>query len=198
MYPFLETIKLQDGIFYRLPYHQQRIDIACHSLGYSSRNMQLQTLLTNAEYPAKGLFKCRILYHANACSITFYPYQLKPINTLRFIDTQIPSYRYKMANRDLLNDALMQKKDCDDVLLVKEGLLTDTSYANIALFDGKLWVTPRIPLIYGTNRAFLLDKKIISEADIEQTKCSNFEKLRIFNAMIEFGDVELSTKHIQA
>jgi 4-amino-4-deoxychorismate lyase len=32
---------------------------------------------------------------------------------------------------------------CDEVLIVKDGCLTDTSYTNIALWDGHRWVLPR-------------------------------------------------------
>ena len=53
-------------------------------------------------------------------------------------------------------------------LIVKDGYLTDTSIANIALYDGYTWFTPAHPLLRGTKRAELLNKQLIVEKDIAQ------------------------------
>ncbi len=93
--------------------------------------------------------------------------------------------------RDVIHDAVSRKENCDDIIMVNNGLLTDTSYANIALFDGKTWFTPRKPYLYGSHRDFLLDNGKITEKDIPANEIFNYQKIRIFNALIEFGDIEL-------
>jgi len=47
----------------------------------------------------------------------------------------------------------------DEVVFIKNGMVTDCSIGNLLFFDGHEWITPYIPLLKGTQRAFLLDKK---------------------------------------
>ena len=84
-----------------------------------------------------------------------------------------------------------QRGSCDDILIVRRHLLTDTSIANIALFDGKHWHTPQSPLLKGTKRAELLDKGILSERKIHVEDIPSYSTVRLFNAMIDWGELEL-------
>lgn len=59
-----------------------------------------------------------------------------------------------------------QKGDCDEIIIIKNGLVTDTSFTNIAIYKHGMWLTPKHPLLLGTKRAALLEKGIIQEADI--------------------------------
>ena len=77
------------------------------------------------------------------------------------------------------------------------GLLTDTSIANIALWDGRQWHTPARPLLKGTRRAELLDNGILTEHDIPVEKIWTYRKIRLFNAMLHFGEIELPCADIQ-
>ena len=96
-----------------------------------------------------------------------------------------------------MNAAFASRGDCDDVLLLKNGYLTDTSFANIALFDGVNWYTPRIPLIYGVNRTQLIEHGILIEKDITSCDLVNFIRVSLFNAMNEFGSIELDISSIR-
>lgn len=55
---------------------------------------------------------------------------------------------------------------------------------------------PKRPLLYGTKRASLLDKRLIKEADITLDVLRKACKVSLFNAMIEFGEIEIDGKHI--
>ena len=66
-----------------------------------------------------------------------------------------------------MNSLFQIRQDKDDILIVKNGLLTDTSIANIALYDGNDWYTPLHPLLKGTKRAELLDKGVLKEKEIK-------------------------------
>ena len=103
---------------------------------------------------------------------------------------------YKSTDRSRLNALVAQKGNCDDIIIVKHGLLTDTSFTNLAIFDGKHWVTPRHPLLPGTKRAALLDKGMIQEADITLEDLRNANKVSLFNAMIDFGEIEIVIEHV--
>ncbi|HRZ96761.1 MAG TPA: aminotransferase class IV [Paludibacter sp.] len=193
---FLESIQLNDGEFKRLSYHQARMDYVQKTYFPDTPAISLQEFLSKSNFPVQGLFKCRIGFTNEIQSIEFQPYIMRTIETLKLVEIDLKSTFFKSENREKLNDAFLQKGICDDVLLVKEDFLTDTSYCNIALFDGENWITPRNPLIYGVNRAELLENKIIAEGDVRVDDLNNYSKIRLFNAMIEFGDLEIEMKNI--
>jgi 4-amino-4-deoxychorismate lyase len=193
----IESIKLLDGTFFRTDRHQARIDQAFEALWPENKPFVLLDVLTKSHYPAKGLYKCRIVYDAEVLQVEFTPYIRREINSLQVVETDLESCRFKKENRDALNRAFAQRGQSDDVLLVRRGLITDTSYSNIALFDGQKWYTPRSPLLYGTNRAELVENTEIVETDIYDKDISNFLKIRLFNALIEFGEIELDINQIR-
>jgi 4-amino-4-deoxychorismate lyase len=188
---FIEAIKLMDGEFYRLKYHQQRMGMAFKLFYPEIPVIDLEAYLQNITIPEKGIYKCRIVYDFEIRQVEFIPYQFRTIQTLKPIEIDIESTVYKSGDRTAMNQAFAQRGEYDDVLLVRNGLLTDTSYSNIALFNGQEWMTPRVPLIYGTQRAYLIENKMIIEEDIPVETLRNYQKIRLFNAMIEFGELEI-------
>lgn len=82
-------------------------------------------------------------------------------------------------------------------LIVRNGLLTDTSIANIALWNGLHWYTPAHPLLKGTHRARLLDEGILTERDIPVEEIKQYQKICLFNAMLHFGEMELPCTQIE-
>ena len=67
--------------------------------------------------------------------------------------------------------------------------MLNAAICNIALFDGSNWATPRTPLIYGTNRAYLLEKGFVVEKDIFASHLANYQKITLFNALIDFQEI---------
>lgn len=189
---FLESIKLKDGVFFRLKYHQERVNHCFQQCFPDSKIPDLAAFLHQQEVPPKGLFKCRVLYDEHGFrQPEFIPYQMRTVKTLKLVETTLKSMAYKSADRSMYEQLIAERGVCDDVLLVRNGLLTDTSYANIALYDGEKWLTPRLPMLYGTNRAYLLERGLIVERDIKEEDLHLYQKIRVFNAMIEFGEVEV-------
>lgn len=140
-----------------------------------------------------GIYKCRVLYGREIEEITYAPYQMREISSLRLIAADTVDYTYKSANRDELNALYARRGMADDVLIVKDGYLTDTSIANVALYDEKMkiWCTPSHPLLRGTKRAELIDKRIIVEREIPQAHLGEYSKIMLFNAMIDWGRIVL-------
>lgn len=196
MCQFLETIQLLDGEFKRLDLHQARMEKAMADFYPNEFCPVLSKRLNETDFPKVGLFKCRVIYDAEIRLIEFIPYVTPIINTLKIVDTDIASLPYKMADRTEYQKVFAKKDVCDDVLLVKNGLLTDTSYCNIALFDGKQWFTPRYPLVMGVNRAELLAKGILEEKEIKLDTLMNFQRISLFNALNEFGKIEMQVSSI--
>lgn len=192
MYRFIESIKLVDGQFYRLPFHQARIASVFEQFFTTEKQFDLSTILANENFPQKGIFKCRIVFDSQIQLIEFLPYSRREIKKLKLVETQIESMQFKSENREKLNEAYSKRGDCDDIIMLNYGLLSDASYANIALWDGKNWCTPTQPIIYGTQRAALLESGKIIEKNIRTADLNNYKRIRLFNAMIEFGVIELN------
>jgi len=196
MSQFLETIQLLDGEFKRLELHQFRMSKAMFDFYPNVLAISLEDALKQQIIPKVGLFKCRVVYDSEIQLIEFIPYTSPIIHSLKIIETDIPSLPYKMSNRADYQEAYSKKGNCDDVLLVKNGLLTDTSYCNIALFDGEKWFTPKTPLIQGVNRFQLLSECRLIAKDIKLDDLLNFRSISLFNALNEFGTIELQISNI--
>ncbi len=195
--PFLETIKLEGGFFSALAFHQTRMDETRAAFFDNPEALSLPLALMKAgSIPPKGLYRVRVIYSEIIESIEFIPYEKREVNSLKLIEANI-DYRYKYEKRPELNTLFQQKKKCDDILITQNGFLTDTSIANIALLKEGIWYTPKSPLLKGTMRAALLHHGLIVEADIHQDDLLSYEKVRLFNAMIEFGEIEFPAKNIQ-
>ena len=175
---YLETIKAFDGVVFHLEYHQSRLE---ETLGH--RSTVLKDILNP---PKKSLYRCRVVYSKDSCEVDYIKYTKKNIESLKLIYADALEYSKKFENREALNTLLEKKESCDEILLVKNGLITDTTIANIALFDGEVWLTPKKPLLLGTCRARLLDEGKIFAADIKATELNRFKKIALMNAMIDF------------
>jgi len=192
----VESIKLKDGVFYRLKFHQERVNKAFEICFPNEEPISLFDNLYQTMIPQSGIYKCRIVYDMDVQTIEIQPYLRREIQSLKIVETELESHAYKLEDRTGFNSAFAQRADCDDVLLVKNGLLTDASYSNIALFDGKNWFTPRVPLLYGVNRADLLEQEKLVEKDINVGDLKDYQKIALFNAMIEFGELVLDIDKI--
>ena len=142
-------------------------------------------------------YKTRVVYGEQGVeTVEYAPYSMRNINSLQVAEDDTIVYDYKSTDRSRLNALVAQKRSCDEIIIVKHGLLTDTSFTNLAIYDDKHWVTPKHPLLHGTKRAELLDKRIIREADITLEDLRNANKISLFNAMIEFGEKEVSIENV--
>ena len=118
------------------------------------------------------------------------------IRSLRLVFSDTVDYRFKSTDRLVLSGLLAQRDGCDEVLIVRRGLLTDTSFTNIALFDGEAWYTPAEPLLRGTMRASLLAEGKLRERDIRPQDLVVYQKIMLLNALNGWGECLLSTSAI--
>jgi len=178
----LETIKIEDGVIYNLDYHQTRCDDSRKELySVSHERLHLEKYINP---PAKGLYRCRIVYGIRIQSIEYIPYTPKVISSLKIVPSAL-DYHLKYANRDALN-ILSSHTNADDILIEKDGYLTDTSIANIAFYDGQKWLTPAHPLLHGTMRQKLLDEGFLETQNIKKEDLTLYTQVALINAMIGF------------
>jgi 4-amino-4-deoxychorismate lyase len=192
----IESIKLLDGKFFNLFYHQQRMLRSLSSLCGVTDDFNLQEFLAGLDFPLKGLFKCRIVYDDSRKDVEFVPYQPRSIKSLRVVEHDRISYDLKFTDRELIDQLFALRKECDDILISKKGLVTDSSFSNIIFRRGNEWFTPRSPLLKGTQRQKLVDENKIIEQEIKTADIRSFDTFKVINAMFEADAPEVDVKYI--
>jgi len=179
---YLETIKAVDGKIYNLSYHQRRLDSVTNSLPINPI-YNLESILNP---PKRGIYRCRVVYDTNNINVEYFEYIKRNIKSLKLIYDDYIEYEKKYENRDKINELFNKKSNADEILIVKNSLITDTSIANVAFFDGTRWLTPKVPLLNGTTRQRLLDSGKLVEQDIKVEDLKHYHKVALMNAMIDF------------
>ena len=147
MYPFVETIRIEQGVAQNLEYHQQRLAATMAHFFQGAPIPVLAEKLQEQEWPVDKTWKVHLEYDCNGILLMqSEEYHVRSIRSLKLISCDDIDYEYKSADRRKLAALTAMKGEADEVVIVRNGLLTDTSYSNIALFDGQHWVTPRLPL----------------------------------------------------
>ena len=183
MYPLFESICIQDGKLINLHWHEVRFH---NAYSYHYDQPPPFNLLEGLGIPpefAQGKVKLRIRYNQQDRNFHFEHYQFQKIQSLQLVYTMELDYQYKYSQREKLETLFAKRGNCDDVLIVREGWITDSSYANVVFFDGKDWWTPKNPLLEGTCRARLLAQGIIKEAELGVEDIKNFKGLKLVNAL---------------
>lgn len=191
---YIETIRIEKGRLRNIAYHDRRMNEVRREVWGVDRSVSLETYIDASPYEERT--RCRVTYGRDVESVEFFPYQIRPVHSLQLVRGGQIEYRRKRADRSELNALFACRGEADDVLIVRGGLLTDTSIANIALGDGTDWYTPASPLLEGAQRACLLDAGMIRPLDIHADDLSRFQKIRLFNAMIDFGEIEIDCSAI--
>lgn len=184
MCPFIETIRVDEGVLLDIDYHNRRMNDTRLVFWPDAKPLDLTSFLLPPA--AAGVMKCRVVYSDVIEEVSYAPYSMRPVRSLRIVCSDTIDYAYKSTDREALNQLYQQRGAKDDVLIIKNGYLTDTSIANVALFDGTDWFTPEYPLLRGTQRARLLQRGIIREKEIALEELFSFSQMTIFNAMIPF------------
>ena len=196
MHQFVETIRIEGGKAMNLPLHEARMNATRAHFAPHAAPISLQKWLDDAPISEERI-KARVVYDADGvCETTFQTYKRREIQWLRMVEDNNISYTFKSTDRHELDRLLARRDGCDEVLIVKNGLVTDTSFTNVAFFDGHKWFTPTQPLLNGTMRQWLLLHGQLTEAQITPASLASFQRIMLFNAMIGAHELELPTTHI--
>ena len=182
---FSEVIKVVDGIFSNLPLHAARMAGTAGCFGYTAPPLELPPV---PEDLRRGLVKCRLVYGRDIEAVEFSRYSFRRINNLALVKGDELDYAHKSIDRRALTD-LVAAAEADEVLIVKNGLITDTSFSNVVFEDGRgRLTTPRRPLLAGVKRETLLRRGLIREAEISPADLPGFRAVYLINAMIDLED----------
>jgi len=180
-----------------MDFHNERFNRSRRDLFHITEDINLESFISSEILNTKGNYKCRILYDSEIKKIQISPYNLPEIRSLKIVEDNNIQYAYKYKNRDAIDQLVSLRKNSDDILIIKNGFVTDTSYCNIVFIkDDKLY-TSNTPLLKGTKRAKLLKEGKIIEIEIKPTDIKLFQKAYLINAMIDLEDnVEISINKI--
>ena len=197
MCQFIESIAVVDGIPQNLAYHQARVEHALHIWGGDTLHLPLKQCMESLPH-MDGKCKARIIYNDRGELITsqIAPYKMRKISSLQLVIDNDIDYSFKWTDRSSLANLVARKGEADEIIIVRNGLLTDTSYSNIALFDGTRWYTPSQPLLRGTMRQYLLDEDRLSEADIPAEELSRYTHISLINAMMPLGECQIPVSQV--
>lgn len=198
MSQLLETIKCKDGKLFNLPWHTLRFNQARKEYFGLSTKMNLSNFIKIPVNSKKGLFRCRITYSRTIETMEFIPHQFKKVESLRLIEDNNIDYQFKYSDRNNLKELYEKRGDCDDILIVKNGFITDSYMANPIFYDGDKWWTSSTPLLHGTQRAKLISEGKITECRITTKDLSKYEKVGLINAMWDMESMpQISIENIQ-
>lgn len=203
-YPILESLALIDGTVQNLWFHQQRMDHARVELYGEKANLTpIDLSLEVAQAYESWIFhnpapstqapslaarvKVRILYGSTLGPIQFQWYHQPEYDQALIVSVLDLDYSIKWADRSCFVPVTKAVPKKSYPLFCQHGFLTDGLTSNIVIFKNGEYLTPRIPLLKGTMRAYLLTKASIIEADLQPEDIYKAGEVILINALNPLG-----------
>ncbi|MEL3908432.1 MAG: aminotransferase class IV [Treponemataceae bacterium] len=200
---FIESICVENGFVNNAKYHIARIE---KSIGkktwFDSENGKLffekifDKLCQFPEHESK--YKLRIVYNSERIiKAETVLYKMKTVKRLKIV--YIPDtfdYNLKYEDRIFL-DKLKEQAFPAEPLLVKNSLITDTTYTNVCFLKDGTWFTPKSFLLNGTMRQASLEKGLLKEMDLSVSDIPKYSHIALINAMLPLGMLVLPISVIE-
>ena len=196
MFRLFESIRLESGKFQNLEMHHQRISRSSKALLGKDRADEIIEELTHAARPTDGVYKARLQYDADTETIGYIPYTMRVVASLKIVNDDSIGYAHKFTDRSRVEELFSQRENGDDIIIVRNGWVTDSSYSNLIFKRKNTWLTPAQYLLRGTMRETLLQNGIIKEEEIRAADIFRFEKVKLINAMMGMNGPEIEIENI--
>lgn len=185
---FIESIKVEDQKIFLTEPHQKRMNETFSHFGKECK-IDIYGLFINLEHDEDGLYKFRIEYDLdNNFKTQIVPYAISEHDDFELvIDNQI-DYTFKSADR-MQFQKLKNDSGADEIIIVKNNQITDTSYSNLLFLKDKNWFTPKSYLLNGVMRQSLLGSKKIEETEITLENIKDFSHFQLINALNDFDEM---------
>lgn len=188
MFQFIESIKVEDQEVFLLDLHQKRVNETFAHFGKEG-SIDLSKLFKSLDHDEDGLFKLRIAYDLDKKVRTqMIPYAIPEIQDFQLVENNTFDYSFKFEDRKELEKMKMKSK-AEEIIIVKNNHITDTSFSNLLFMKGKEWFTPATYLLNGVQRQNLLKKKKIKEMEITLQNIKQFSHFQLINALNDFDDM---------
>ena len=185
---FIESIKIEDQKAFLLDLHQKRVNQTFAYFGKEG-SIDLAKIFKNLEHDEDGLYKLRIVYDLDKKFTTqLIPYAIPEIENFQLVENNSYDYSFKFEDRKEF-ERMKTKAKTEEIIVVKNNHITDTSYTNILFLKGKEWFTPTTYLLNGVMRQHLLHEKKIKETEITLQNIKEFSHFQLINAMNDFDEM---------
>lgn len=184
---FFETICIKNGIVQGIEAHQVRMRDTALRFGFHAPELPDLSARLPFELRDNEKVKCSVVYHEHILSITFTAYRQKQVDSLKLVEAEV-DYSFKFSDRSVLNRLLQEKGDRDEILIVKNGCITDTSFSNLVFSKNEQFFTPDSYLLNGTKRQQLFREGKIRETRVTVDNLHDFDKVYLINAMLDIED----------
>ncbi|MDE6139644.1 MAG: aminotransferase class IV [Alistipes sp.] len=162
----IETVRWCQGRYHLIGLHRQRMERTCREL-YGTSCEDIGDWLAPVPENMRGMtVKCRITYDIAIRSVEFEPYTPKRVESLQLVDGGTIDYHLKFSDRTTLDLLAERRGSADAVIIVKDGLVTDTTYSNLVFQAGDKLLTPSRPLLRGVMATHLIESGRVIPADL--------------------------------
>lgn len=185
---FLETIRIQDGHARHMADHIDRMHRTALHFGFTAPALPADLDALVPHTLRTGTVRCRIVYGHTLRELTFTPYRRRRLERLIAVDAGAMDYAFKYADRSPLERPNIPLSEADELLFVRGGYVTDTSYTNLILRRGDELLTPDTFLLDGTCRRRLLRTAQVRTAQVRLSDLSAYDELLLVNAMMPLGE----------
>lgn len=186
MYPFFESIKLENKKVFHLEWHQRRVNETFLKFFPDLKPLDLMKVVKSNVSNKTNLQKIKIYYDDMNYEIEIQDYKRRRISSFELIPIDF-NYEYKFTNRENFQNIINQSES-DQVIFTKNDFLLDSIIANLAFFDGSQWFTPNTYLLNGTTRQRLIYENKLHEIPIKSTEIKNFDKISFINALNDLDE----------
>lgn len=192
-----ETLLLEDGVFYLLERHLERLERSRYFFCFSELNTDSIHIVRNeleriSFLHPQGKYRVRILLDSNyafeseCIPLTDLPTPYTLFLSTVPVDPSDPFIYHKSSCRRHIDAALEASNGASDVILINNrGEITESSRANIVLeIDNTLWTPPLTSgVLPGVYREELLEKGQIHERVLYPVDLEKADKLYIINSV---------------
>lgn len=185
-----ESIRIIDGKVPLLDFHQHRLNLSYSAIFKKVNSHNLKECI-EPFLKKHGTQKCRFIYNDRAYRIEIIDYQLiepKRIGWLR-IDPNF-DYSFKFLERDFFNKVREVYSDYDEIILVQNNQITDSTYCNLVVYLDGQWTLPKSYLLNGVERSRIISKYNFTIKPVSIDKFLSAKEYKLINSMRPFELVE--------
>lgn len=193
-FQILETLLLESGNFFLLERHLERAQSSASYFNFTWNEEDIIAALNRIRHDhSEGRWKVRLLV-ANDGGVSTEVYRIREEDdrVLRVmfarepININDPFIYNKTTHRDVYENALRARSNCDDVILWNErGEATESCFANIVIESrGEMWTPPReCGLLAGTFRDELIASGRVRERVIRKEELQRAGSFFLINSV---------------
>ena len=185
---FIESIKVEDQKIFLVELHQKRMNETFSHFEKECK-IDIHSLFLNLEHDEDGLYKFRIECDLeNNFKTQIVPHAISAHDDFELVIDNELDYHFKFADRTQFQK-LKEKSEADEIIIIKENQITDTSYSNLLFLKDKTWFTPKTYLLNGVMRQSLLASKKIKEMEITIDNIKEYSHFQLINALNDFDEM---------